>query len=80
MDEIGIVADGETDTGSGPLETHTVSVGCDGFTTDIGDRKEDAEVIEPPATVSTTVVSTAIGDAVIVVVPSKFCVTVLVIV
>ncbi|MCJ1244757.1 hypothetical protein MMC30_001957 [Trapelia coarctata] len=73
-----IVLDGETDAGPGPIETHTVSAGCDGFTTEIGDRKDDEEVMEPPPTVSTTVVSIAIGDAVMVVVLSKLCVTVLV--
>ncbi len=75
IDKGDVVADGETDKAPGP---HTVSVGCDGFTTEIEDRRGDAAVIEASATVSTTVVSIAIGDAVTVLVLSKLCVTVLV--
>lgn len=78
VDKGDVVADGETGTAPGPMGTRTVSVGCDGFTTEIEDRKDDAAVIEASATVSTTVVSTAIGDAVTVLVLSKLCVTVLV--
>lgn len=78
IDKGDVVADGETDKAPGPKETRTVSVGCDGFTTEIEDRRGNAAVIEASATVSTTVVSIAIGDAVTVLVLSKLCVTVLV--
>lgn len=78
IDKGDVVADGETDKAPGPMETHTVSISCDGFTTEIEDRRGDAAVIEASAIVSTTVVSIAIGDAVTVLVLSKLCVTVLV--